>query len=520
MSSLPLLPLLIPFSTAAVLLLLWRAPGAQRVISVAGAAALLAAGVALFAAVLRGQILVVQVGGWPAPFGITLVADLFAAIMVVLAGALGSAVMVYSIAGAGARREAFGYHPLQHVMLLGVCGAFLTGDVFNLYVWFEVMLVASFALLSLGGERAQLEGSIKYVILNLLSSALFLAATGILYGLIGTLNMADAARQLRIAPAGPATAVALLLLAAFGIKAAVFPLYFWLPASYHTPPVPVAALFAGLLTKVAVYAMVRTFTLLFVQDPATTRPLILAIGGLTMVSGVLGAVAQDDTRRILAFHSVSQIGYMLMGLGLSSPLGLAGTIVFMVHHGLVKTDLFLVAGIMAGRRGSHDLGELSGLYRASPGVAALFLLPALSLAGVPPLSGFWAKLMLLRAGLSAGRIAIVTAALAVSFLTLYSMMKIWTRAFWDDRAPTDSGARDPGRAPLGADRRPTLVGPAVFLTALMLLLGALAGPALRVAMRAAEQLLRPADYERAVLGPPPGGEPVSSEAKEPLSPRR
>lgn len=498
MSAVLTLPLLIPFSTAVALLLSWRARRAQRALSVLGATALLGGGVALLRAVLRDGIQVVQVGGWPAPFGITLVADLFSAIMVVLAGLMGSAVMIYSLGSIDARRESFGYHPLQHVMLLGVCGAFVTGDLFNLYVWFEVMLVASFALLALGGERRQIEGSIKYVTLNLMSSALFLAGLGILYGLIGTLSMADAALRLRTVAPDRATAVAMLFLAAFGIKAALFPLFFWLPASYHTPPAPVSAIFAGLLTKVAVYALIRVFTLLFVHDVGTTHTLLLGVAGATMVTGVLGAASQHELRRILSFHIISQIGYMVMGLGIFTPLALAGAVFYIAHHIIVKTALFLISGIVSRRCGTSELAGLGGLHRSSPFAAALFLIPALSLAGVPPLSGFWAKLVLVRAGLEAGRNAIVAAALAVSLGTLFSMTKIWNEAFWKDEPEPGDRLRAEGAAPRRGEL--SLLLPTALLAALSVGIGVGAEPMFRLTARAADQLLRPGDYIQAVLG--------------------
>ena len=314
---------------------------------------------------------------------------------------------VYSLGSIDEAREAHGYHPLFHVLLMGVSMAFLTGDLFNLYVAFEVMLMASFVLLSLGGERAQLEGAVKYVTLNLLSSAVFLAAVGVLYGVAGTLNLADLALAVQRGTApGLVTTLACLFLVAFGIKAAVFPLFFWLPASYHTPPVAVSALFAGLLTKVGVYALVRAFTLVFTGDTALTHGLILAVAVLTMVTGVLGAAAQFEFRRVLSFHIVSQIGYMVLGLGLFTPLALAGTVFYLIHHIVVKTNLFLVAGIVKRLGGTLDLGSLGGLYRRRPALALLFLVPAFSLAGIPPLSGFWGKLVLVKAGLDSGHYAV------------------------------------------------------------------------------------------------------------------
>jgi multicomponent Na+:H+ antiporter subunit D len=465
----------------------------QRLLGVAGAAVSLVVAVALLAEVDHRGIQAIQIGNWPAPFGITLVADLFAAIMIVLTALIGLAVAVYSLATMDAGREAFGYYPLLHLLLMGVSGAFLTGDIFNLYVAFEVMLMASFVLMALGGERAQLEGAVKYVTLNLVSSALFLTAVGVLYGSVGSLNMADLALRLRgeMSP-GLVTALAMLFFAAFGIKAAVFPLFFWLPASYHTPPAAISAVFAGLLTKVGVYALIRFFTLLFVQDVGYTHALILVVAGLTMVTGVLGAVAQGEFRRILSFHIVSQIGYMVMGLGLYTPLALAGSVFYIAHHIIVKTNLFLIAGIVHRLRGTYELKPLGGLYREHVGLAVLFLVPALSLAGMPPLSGFVAKLTLVRAGLEAERYLIVAVALVVGLLTLVSMTKIWAEAFWK---PAPAASR-PGPAPGHA---PALLLPVVTLAAITVALGLAAEPIFALSTRAAEQLLDSSRYVEAVL---------------------
>ena len=420
-------------------------------------------------------------------------ADLLAAIMVLLTGVTGLAVAVYSLGSIDAAREAHGYHPLFHVLLMGVSMAFLTGDLFNLYVAFEVMLMASFVLLSLGGERAQLEGAVKYVTLNLLSSAVFLAAVGVLYGVAGTLNMADLALAVQRGTApGLVTTLACLFLVAFGIKAAVFPLFFWLPASYHTPPVAVSALFAGLLTKVGVYALVRAFTLVFTGDTALTHGLILAVAVLTMVTGVLGAAAQFEFRRVLSFHIVSQIGYMVLGLGLFTPLALAGTVFYLIHHIVVKTNLFLVGGIVKRLGGTLDLGSLGGLYRRRPALALLFLVPAFSLAGIPPLSGFWGKLVLVKAGLDSGHYAVTAIALGVSLLTLFSMTKLWNEAFWKE--PPEESAVATARVPW------TLLGPVVALAAITVAVGLGAGPVFDLASRAAAQLVDPSQYVRAVLG--------------------
>lgn len=502
MKILVLLPILLPFVTAILSLLAWRRLGLQRFLSVTGAALLLTSGAGLLYDVQHHGIQAVQVGNWPAPFGITLVADLFSAIMVVVTGLIGLSVAVYSLAGMDSRRVSFGYFPLLHFLLMGVCGAFITGDIFNLFVWFEVMLISSFVLLGLGGERAQLEGSIKYVTLNLMSSALFLASVGIVYGVAGTLNMADLAAHSGVMKAsGLMNAVAMLLLVAFGIKAAIFPLFFWLPASYHTPPAPVSAIFAGLLTKVGVYAIIRVFTLLFVHDVQTTHKLIVALAGLTMVTGVLGAAAQNHLRRILSFHIISQIGYMILGLGLFTPLALAGSVFYIVHHIIVKTSLFLVSGLVHRLRGTYELKDLGGLYACRPMLSVLFLIPALSLAGIPPLSGFWGKFILVRAGLEIDAYLIVAVSLLVGLLTLFSMTKIWSEVFWKEAA--DRKGHQETADPPGGGSLVAFVAPIIFLVTVTILIGLLPGPMFSLAARAAEQLLNPDEYIRAVLGAHP-----------------
>jgi multicomponent Na+:H+ antiporter subunit D len=492
------LPILVPLTTAALAFAAWRHVRVQAWLSAAGAVALLASTVALAVHVHVHGVVALQAGGWPAPFGITLVADGLGALMALLAAVVGVAIVVYSLDEVDRPHAAFGHHPLVHVLLAGVCGAFLTGDLFNLYVWFEVLLIASFVLLTLGGRREQLEGGLHYVALNLVSSALFLTGAGILYGAAGTLNMADL--SVRLADArDPAlvTTAGLLFVVAFGIKAAVFPVFFWLPASYHTPPAAVSALFAGLLTKVGVYALLRVFTLIFRQDVPFTHGVILAIAVATMISGVLGAASQSHVRRILAFHIVSQIGYMLLGLGLFVPLAMAGAVFYVAHHVLVKTNLFLLGGVVARLGGSEELGRLGGLWVRRPLLSLLFLVPALSLAGIPPLSGFHAKLLLVRAGVEEGRWAVIAVALAVSFLTLYSMTKIWNEAFAKPQPPgipvlpVTRGGLALRLAPIGA------------LAALTLLIGLAPGLLFALSERAAEQLLDPRGYVAAVLGGTP-----------------
>lgn len=493
MNSLIALPILIPLLVGASCVAAWRCAAAQRIFTLAGSIAYFAVSMVLLGRVAEEGIQAVQKGDWAAPFGITLVADTFSAVMVAATGVVAPVIVVYSLATMDRGREAYGYYPLLNILLMGVSGAFLTGDIFNLFVWFEVLLISSFVLLALGGERAQLEGAIKYVTLNLVASAFFLAAVGVLYAMAGSLNMADLSQRLASAGhPGVVTTLAVLFLAAFGIKGAIFPLFFWLPASYHTPPVAVSALFGGLLTKVGVYALIRVFTLLFLNDVDYTHTLILIAGGVTMVTGVLGAVAQYEFRRLLSFHIVSQIGYMVMGLGFFTPLALAGAVFFIVHNIFVKTNLFLVSGVSYRLHGTYDLKKLGGLYRSHPWLSLLFAVSAFSLAGVPPLSGFFGKLVLVRAGLDIDQFVLVGAALGVSLLTLFSMTKIWAEAFWKP-LPADTPADPPGG---GAA---LLFGPIVTLAVLAVALGAAAGPFFDLALQAGHQLMDPEEYVRAVL---------------------
>ncbi len=455
MSLLLVLPILIPLGATAGLTLLRSRPRVARVAGVAALVALLASGIRLLVDVWHGGIIAGTVGGWPAPFGITLVADTLSALMVVLTGGIGLVVGVFALVDVTPRCERLAFHPLFHALLAGVAGSFLTGDVFNLYVFFEVLLMASFGLLVLGGDRVQIDGAVKYVAINLVSTTLLLVAIGLLYGLTGTLNLADLHQKVpQIEDTALRDAVAALFFVAFGIKAAIFPLFFWMPASYHTPAVSVTAVFAGLLTKVGVYGLIRTFTLLFPLTWGTPSLPLLVAAALTMVSGVLGAASQAQTRRILAFHSVSQIGYMLLGLALATPLAMAGAIFYVVHHSVVKASLFLISGLMRRIGGSFDLQHLGGLYRRAPALAVLFLVSALSLAGFPPLSGFWAKLLLIRASFDAGVAVAAAVALLVGFVTIYSMIKIWLAAFWQPPAPEADAVRgaDVGLAPAPAQR--------------------------------------------------------------------
>ncbi|WP_439118358.1 Na+/H+ antiporter subunit D [Marivita sp.] len=498
MSWLLALPIVVPFLTA-VLAFLTRQSPLGRWISVAGSAVLLFASIMLMNTVLRDGVIAGQMGGWAAPFGITLVADLLSAVMVLITAIVAVAVSIYALADVDEGMERLGYHALFNMLIAGVVGAFITGDLFNLYVWFEVMLIASFGLLVLGGRPEQIDGGVKYVALNLVSTIMFLTGIGLLYGMTGTLNMADLATAVDDADQRLLTIVAVLFMIAFGVKAAVFPLFFWLPASYHTPAFSVSAVFAGLLTKVGVYALLRMFTLVFDHDTAFTHTILLWVAGLTMVVGVLGAAAQSDMRKILSFHIVSQIGYMILGLALLTPLAIVGAVFYLVHHIVVKANLFLIAGVAQRIAGGTELSRIGGLYKSAPLLAVLFVVPAFSLAGFPPLSGFWAKFLLVKAALDVQGWIIAGIALAVGLLTIYSMTKIWAQAFWE---PHPDGI-EPKLSSLSSRDRAAMLIPIAGLAVLTVIIGVMPEPFVQFAEASAAQLLDPTAYITAVLGEQP-----------------
>lgn len=487
--------LLIPMATAILLIPYSQKLRWQFAVNLTGSLLQAAASAFLLLELLSQGILTIQIGNWPAPYGITLVADLLSGIMIMLSAITALAVAVYSLKAIPETHVSSRYYPLMQFMLMGINGAFLTGDLFNLYVWFEVLLISSFGLISLNGLKRQFAGAFKYVTINMVASLMFLTALGMIYGITGTLNMADLARKAAL-PGDHflLNAAALLLLTAFGIKAALFPLYFWLPASYHTAPIPIAAIFAGLLTKVGVYALIRVFTLIFIDDTAFTHLLLLILGLLTMFSGVLGAAVQRDFRRILSFHIISQIGYMILGLALFSRLALAGAVFYLIHHIIVKSNLFLVAGIVHRIKGRFDVYTLGGIYRDYPWLAILFFIPAFSLAGVPPLSGFWAKLFIIMAGLDLQAWISVLAALVVGLLTMYSMTKIWAQVFWKNDLQKEEADTVMHAVPV------TQWLPVLILAVLTILIGIGAGTVFDVAGRAADQLLDNTFYINAVLG--------------------
>lgn len=494
MNMLVVLPVVIPLVTALFGLVALNYTRVQQWISHVGSILLLFVSLLLLQTVWNQGILVVQLGNWQAPFGISFVADLLSALMVVISGLVAVVISLYASALEDSRYLKFGMFPLIHLLIAGVSGAFLTGDFFNLFVWFEVMLMASFVLMVLGNCNSQVEGGFKYVTINIIASVLFLAALGILYGKVGSLNMADIGLKLmQKENSDVALTAGILLMIAFGLKAGLFPLFFWLPASYHTPPPVISALFTGLLTKVGVYALIRSFTLVFTQDLSYTHTILLVVSGLTMVSGVLGAASQFHIRKILSFHTISQIGYMTLGLALFTASALSAAVFYMFHHFLVKTNLFLISGFIHRNEGTEQLKKLGGLYRRAPWLSILFLISALSLVGIPPLSGFFAKFAMIKASLEVDQYLIAAVVPAVGVLTLYSMTKIWAEAFWKKEPVKEAETKSESKSVF-------MLVPIVIMAVLTVGVGLFPQVLFEITDGAAKQLLNSEVYIHAVLG--------------------
>jgi multicomponent Na+:H+ antiporter subunit D len=545
------LPVLLPLLGAASALLVGRHPHIQRALSLVVLSAVLAVSVALLFIADGDGTGMVAVGGWPVPLGIVLVVDRLTALMLVVASTVALGVLVFAVAQGNADGDEGTpvsiFHPTFLVLVAGVSNAFLAGDLFNLYVGFEILLMASYVLITLGGTAPRIRGGITYVVVSLTSSLIFLAAIGLVYASTGTVNMAQLAVRLGELPPGTQLLLHSMLLIAFCIKAAVFPLSAWLPDSYPTAPAPVTAVFAGLLTKVGVYAIIRTQTLLF-PDGALDDVLMWAALA-TMLIGILGAVAQTDIRRILSFTLVSHIGYMIFGISLGTTAGLAGAIFYVAHHIAIQTTLFLVAGLIERQGGSTAVDRLGGLAGSAPLLAVLFFVPAVNLAGIPPLSGFIGKLGLLQAGVAVGSgpaYVLVASGVVTSLLTLIAVARVWTRAFWRPvaQAPSDDTAAaaaadagpdtggpvagdgyrgrraareaawqrhtdvataaataDPGRGGSAENGLPRLmVATTAAMVALTVALTAIAGPLYGLADRAAADLLERTPYIEAVFG--------------------
>jgi multicomponent Na+:H+ antiporter subunit D len=499
-----ILPVVLPLIGAALLLMLHGMRDLHWALAIAVAAAVLACDVELLRRTLETGPMSMTMGNWLPPFGISFTADAMGAGFALAAAVVSLLLMVYVQGGSAAARPE-GLHRLMLLLLAGVSGCFLTGDLFNLYVWFEVMLIASFGLMVLGGGRRALDGAVKYGFLNFLATSFFLLALGLLYGLLGTLNMADIVRVAPTASPAAMAGVAALLLLAFGMKAAAFPVNNWLPASYHTPPAAVSALLAGLLTKVGVYALLRTLVMLLPASRDILDPVLALIAGLTLVIAPLGAIAETNLRRSLGFLVIGGIGAVLLGIALPDGNGVGGGAMYILHAMLTITALYLAAGLIEATTGATDSRQMGGLYAASSALSLIFLVLVLAIAGVPPFLGFWPKLLLLEAGLDGSGLAVgqtawvplvlAGALLLNALLTLIAGTRLWAHIFW--RAGPEGAASEspnPRLRPLSARESWFGLGATAVLTFVVVALGLVPTAVLELGRAAAIDLLDPAAY--------------------------
>ncbi|WP_346238991.1 proton-conducting transporter membrane subunit [Niabella insulamsoli] len=492
-----LAPVFIHLLIAIFQLMAWRKTVTQRILSIGGAFIALLSAIMLFAHVFAQGTLTINASNWKAPFSIVFVADLLATVMVLLTSIAGFAVSLFSATGLSRQRMLYGYFPIFHFLLMGLNGAFLTGDIFNLYVWFEVIIIASFVLMTLGGRRNQLEGALKYMSMNILASMFFLTGIGILYGMTGSLNMADLSIKMHNVQNRSLVGItSVFFILGFGIKSAVFPLYFWLPSSYHTPPSAVAATFGGLLTKVGIYAMLRVNSLIFIPDDFT-KNLLMVIAVLTILTGAFGSLNKMNIRQLFSYLIVCHIGFMVGGISMFTKLALTGTIFYLIHDIMVKTNLFLISGFIMQLRGIITMEKLGGLYKEYPKVSLLVAIVLFSLVGIPPLSGFWPKIYLFQAAFNNSNYFFIAALILGSLVTLYVVAKMWSEIFWKQ---TPDGVIEENKfEPLPVLRKLLLLLPIGLLAAASVYIGLNAEAVVQISERIAAELLDTSSYINAVF---------------------
>jgi len=486
-----LFPILLPFIFGILLLFFKENVVIQRTLTLIGLLVSLIASFFLLAKVKTDGIQAITLGSWPAPFGISMVSDMLSAMLVTTSILITLFVVIYSFTAIGVKRERFFYYPAILFMLTGINGAFTTGDLFNMFVFFEVLLMASYVLIVLGGEKRQLQESIKYILVNVISSALFVVAVALLYSVVGTLNMADISVKLsEVGNTGIITVIAVLFLIVFGVKGAIFPLYFWLPGSYSAPPIPVLALFGALLTKVGLYAITRTYTLLFIHDIGFTHQLLMIISVLTIIAGCIGALAYFDVKQIIIYNIIIAIGVILFGIAQMNEAGISGALFYLVHDMIIKGALFLLIGIIIAITGTSNLRKMGGLMKTHAPLGWIYLIAAFGLAGIPPLSGFVGKLLIVQGAFEAGNILGSIVILGSSLIVLLSVIRIFVYAFWGE----------PVKLPQSNTRSyKRMMFPAVALVVLSILYGVGTEWVLPYMTKATDVLLQPSIYIDAVL---------------------
>lgn len=491
MTNLAILPIIIPLLTGIILIfihkkLTWVRP-VTKIMSLVNLI------VALYVAytVFRDGIIVLETGGWEAPFGIAIVADPLAMILVISTQLVAVACAFYAPQTLDERREKFYFYSLFQILIAAVNGAFLTGDIFNLFVFFEVLLMASYGLIVLGGSKKQLRESVKYLFINAFSSMLFVTAVAFLYSVMGTLNMAHLAERIgQLEQTGILATIAVLLFVVFATKGAVFPLYIWLPKSYQAPPTVISALFGALLTKVGIYSILRVFTIIFPGIPAFSEQFFIFLAGLTMLLGVWGALSTNNVKLVVVYNIIPAIGFMLMGIGIFTDTAISGTIYYLINDMMIKASLFLLVGALIRLAGTSDLRKMGGLITVQPWLGWLFLLASYILVGLPPFGGFIGKLLLIQGAFAAGHYWIAAIALLASFLILLSMFRIFVGAFWGEPSTLMQGRSVHSNKPLL---------PAMLLLSVCIILGVGAGFFFPLIHGTADLLIDPSEYIHSVL---------------------
>lgn len=462
MSNLIILPMIIPILTGIILIFLKPYIKAQRWISVLSILVVGGLSVYLLKEVTTSGLMTLEFGGWESPFGIVFVADSFALLLVLTTSFITLVALLFAFSTIGEARERMFFYSFVNFLVAGVNGSFLTGDLFNLFVSFEVMLVASYILVMMGSKKIQLQESIKYIAINVLSSWVFLVAIAYLYGTLGTVNMAHLAQRVNEVGQTPLlTTISILFIIVFSLKSGLL-LFFWLPGSYSVPPTAVAALFGALLTKVGIYAMFRMFTLIFIHEPTITHTLIGVLAGLTLIIGSIGAVAYQDLRQIVAFNVVIAVGFIMVGLAIATPVALSGSIYYLIHDMIVKALLFLIVGTIIFLTGKTRIYQMSGLIKNYPMLGWLFFIAMLSLAGIPPFSGFIGKFLIGEGAVETGSYVLLALAFISSLLVLYSLLRIFLNCFWGE---TTMSIEDEKLI------RPTWIIPSIILGVATLALG-------------------------------------------------
>lgn len=447
-NNLVIFPILIPLLAAVSMMFIRHYIKAQQWIAVASLTGTAVISALLIQRISKNGIQTLHLGGWPAPYAISLVADMLSALLIITSTIVALLCMLYAFHSIGQEREHFYVYPFILFLVSGVNGSFLTGDIFNLFVFFEVMLIASYVLLSIGGEKVQLRETLKYILINVVSSTLFVIAIAYLYSMTGTLNMAHLSE--RVAQAGQSgllTTISLLFLVVFAIKAALF-LFFWLPGSYSAPPPAIAAIFAALLTKVGIYAIIRMFTLIFYHQPDITHTVMMWMSALTMLFGAIGAVAYWEIRKILAYNVVVSVGFIVFGIAMASSTSLAGALYYLLHDMIAKGLIFILGGAIIAIFGTDKLRDISGLILYRPLLGWLFFISVLALAGVPPLSGFVGKVIILQGGIEGQYYILTVIGLLSSLLVLYSVLKVFINSFWGETLLSEGEEKSTGKGAL------------------------------------------------------------------------